>query len=82
MTYSLTITRRNNNSNAKDFECINGLTQWVQVTNYLRNKLDQWTIGVHIYKYSSDDRLLGERYVTMGNICEVAFALRDKQVLL
>ena len=81
MTYSLTIVR-NNNTHFKDYEYINGLTQWVQVTNYLRKKLDQWVIKVHIYKYSSDDRLLGEKCVTMSNLCEVAFALRDKQVLL
>lgn len=77
MTYSLTIEH-----NHSDPTYVNGLTQWVQVTNYLRNKLDQWTISVHICKYSSDDRLLGETHVTMGNLCEVAFALRDKQVLL
>jgi len=77
MRYSLLIER-----NQADPKSVNGLTQWAQVTNYLRNKLDQWTIRVHIYKYSSDNRLLGEKCVTMGNICEVAFALRDKQVLL
>ena len=77
MTYSLLIER-----NQADPKSVTGLTQWAQVTNYLRNKLDRWTIRVHIYKYSSDDRLLGEKCVTMGNLCEVAFALRDKQVLL
>ena len=77
MTYSLTIKRQHS-----DPTYVNGLTQWAQVTNYLRNKLDQWTTCVHIYKYSSDDRLLGEKCVTMSNLCDVAFALRDKQVLL
>ena len=77
MTYSLIINR-----NHSDPTYVNGLTQWAQVTNYLRNKLDQWTTSVHIYKYSSDDRVLGETHVTLGNLCEVAFALRDKQVLL
>lgn len=77
MTYSMTIVRRHS-----DPTYVNGLTQWVQVTNYLRNKLDQLVTKVHIYKYSSDDRLLGEKCVTMSNICDVAFALRDKQVLL
>lgn len=81
MTYSLTIIRENN-SKVGDFEYINGIETWPQVTDYLRNKLDQWTKKVHIYKYSSDDKLLGEKCVTMGNLCEVAFALRDKQVLL
>ena len=77
MTYSLSIIRRHS-----DPIYVNGLTQWVQVTNYLRKRLDQYTIGVNIYKYSSNDRLLGQKYVTMGNLCEVAFSLRDKQVLL
>ena len=77
MTYSLTITRQHS-----DPTYVNGLTQWAQVTHYLRNKLDQWTTSVHIYKLSSDNRTLGEKHVTMANICDVAFALRDKQVLL
>ena len=77
MTYSLIIKRQNS-----DPSYINDIKTWPQVTDYLRNKLDQWTTCVHIYKYSSDDRLLGEKCVTMSNICEVAFALRDKQVLL
>ncbi len=77
MTYSLIIKR-----SQSDPIYVNGLTQWVQVTTYLRKKLDQWTIKVHIYKWSSDNRCLGSKCVTMGNICDVAFALRDKQVLL
>jgi hypothetical protein len=76
MTYSLKIER-----SSRDPTYVNGLTQWVQVTSYLRKKLDQWATRVHIYKYSSDDRLLGEKCVTMSNICDVAFTLRDKQVL-
>lgn len=77
MTYSLII-----NKSSRDCEYVNGIKTWAQVTDYLRNKLDQWAISVHIYKYSSDNRVLGEKHVTMGNICDVAFALRDKQVLL
>ena len=77
MTYSLIIEKDNYSPTY-----VNGLTQWAQVTHYLRNKLDQWTKSVHIYKYGSDNRLLGKKFVTMSNICDVAFALRDKQVLL
>ena len=77
MTYSLVIKRHQS-----DPQYILGLKTWAQVTHHLRNKLDQWTTSVHIYKLSSDNRTLGEKHVTMGNICEVAFALRDKQVLL
>lgn len=80
MTYSLTIIKENN-SKVGDFEYINGIETWLQVTEYLRNKLDQWTKKVHIYKYSSNDRLLGERNVTMGNLWEVANSLTDKILL-
>ena len=77
MTYSLVISKHQS-----DPQYVLGLKTWAQVTHYLRNKLDQYTIRVHIYKLSSNNRTLGEKCVTMGNICEVAFALRDKQVLL
>ena len=77
MTYSLIISKA-----TRDCEYVNGIQTWAQVTGYLRNKLDQWTTSVHIYKLSSDHRTLGEKHVTMGNICDVAFALRDKDVLL
>jgi hypothetical protein len=76
MTYSLIIKRQN--ADPKD---VLGIKTWGEVLDYLRNKLDQWTIGVHIYKYSSNDRLLGERNVTMGNLWEVANSLTDKILL-
>lgn len=76
MTYSLTIEYSNS-----DPTYVNDIKTWPQVTHYLRNKLDQWTIRVHVYKWASNHRLLGEKCVTMGNLCEVAFALRDKVLL-
>jgi hypothetical protein len=76
MTYSLIIEHSNS-----DPTHVNDIKTWPTVTNYLRNKLDQWTIRVHIYKWSSNDRCLGHKCVTMGNLCEVAFALRDKILL-
>ena len=76
MTYSLTIEHSNS-----DPTYVNDIKTWPTVTNYLRNKLDQWTTRVHIYKWASNHRLLGEKCVTMGNLCEVAFALRDKVLL-
>lgn len=76
MTYSLAINRHH-----YDPSYINDIKTWAQVTEYLRNKLDQWTTSVHIYKYSSNDRLLGERNVTMGNLWEVANSLTDKILL-
>ena len=81
MTYSLTVVRANSNQ-LGNCTYVNGLTQWSQVTHYLRNKLDQYVVKVYIYKYSSDNRVLGQKCVTMANLCEVAFALRDKQVLI
>ena len=77
MTYSLIIEY-----SKSDASYVLNIKTWEEVTNYLKHKLDQWVIRVKIYKYSSDNKLLGEKCITMGNICEVAFALRDKQVLL
>jgi len=77
MSYSLVIKYAHS-----DPKYVNDILTWPQVTTYLRKKLDQWVVSVTIFKYSSDDRILGQKTVTMGNICDVAFALRDKQVLL
>ena len=77
MTYSLYIKKSD-----CDPTCVNGIKTWPEVTYHLRHKLDQWTIMVHIYKYSSDDRLLGEKCVTMSNLVDVCLALRDKDVLI
>ena len=76
MTYSLIIEHANS-----DPTYVNDIKTWPQVTHYLRNKLDQWTTRVHVYKWASNHRLLAEKCVTMGNICDVAFALRDKVLL-
>ena len=76
MTYSLIIEHANS-----DPTYVNDIKTWPQVTYYLRKRLDQWTTRVHIYKWSSNNKCLGEKYVTMGNICDVAFALRDKVLL-
>jgi hypothetical protein len=77
MTYSLII-----NYAHSDPKYVNGILTWPQVTEYLRKKLDQWVVSVTIFKYSSDDRILGQKTVTMGNICEVAYSLRDKNILV
>ena len=76
MEYSLIIEKKN-----ADPEYKNGLKQWRDVTAILRNGLDQWTISVHIYKYSSDNRTLGEKHVTMGNLWNVTNSLTDKVLL-
>jgi hypothetical protein len=77
MRYSMIISKRNADPIYK-----NDILTWGEVTAILRHGLDQWTMSVHIWKFGSDNRLLGEKHVTMGNICDVAFALRDKDVLL
>jgi len=73
MKYSLVINR-----NYCDSTCVNDIKTWIGVTDYLKHKLDVRTISVHIYKYSSNDRLLGEKHVTMSNLCDVAYSLSDK----
>ena len=77
MTYSLIIKY-----NHSDPKYVNGILTWPQVTEYLRKKLDQWVVSVTIFKFGSDDRILGQKIVTMGNICDVAYSLRDKNVLI
>lgn len=77
MTYSLIIRKGQYNDPAY----VNGIKTWTEVIQYLKHKLDQWTTSVHIYKYSSNDRLLGEKRVTMSNLCEVAYSLTDKILL-
>jgi len=76
MTYSLII----NNNNA-DPKYINDILTWDDVLNTLRNGLDQWTIKVHIYKWSSNNRCLGEKCVTMGNLWDIANSANDKVLL-
>ena len=76
MTYSLIIKHHQS-----DPTYVNGIKTWDDVLDYLKNKLDQWTIGVNIYKYSSNDRLLGERNVTMGNLWDIANSKNDKVLL-
>lgn len=67
-----------NNSDPKH---INDIATWGDVLDILRNRLDQWTIKVHIYKWSSNDRCLGHRCVTMGNLWDIANSANDKVLL-
>ena len=76
MTYSLTIEY-----NHADPKYINDIATWDDVLNTLRNGLDQLTIRVHIYKWSSNNRCLGHRCVTMGNLYFVARSPTDKILL-
>ena len=76
MTYSLTIEYKDSSP-----KFINDIETWGDVLDTLRHKLDQWTIKVHIYKWSSDNRCLGSKCVTMGNLYFMATAPTDKVLL-
>ena len=76
MTYSITIEY-----NHADPKFINGLTKWEEVLDILKNKLDQWVNHVHIYKWSKNDRCLGSKCVTMGNLWDIANSANDKVLL-
>ena len=80
MTYSLSIIRQDNSSK-KNFEVVNDIKTWDDVLDYLKHKLDQWTIKVHIYKWSSNNRCLGEKCVTMGNLWFICFSETDKVLI-
>jgi len=73
MDYSLIIGNHHSST-----RYVNGLKTWKQVTDFLKNNLEQWTISVEIFKYSSDNKILGQKYVTMGNLIEVAMSETDK----
>lgn len=77
MEYSMII-----NNEKSDYKYVNGIKTWSEVTDYLRNKLSTSVIGVHIYKYSSNSHLLGEKYVSMCNLVEVATSKSDKHILI
>ena len=76
MTYSLIIEH-----NYSDPKYVNDINTWGEVLDYLRCKLDQWTIRVHIFKWSSDEKCLGEKIVTMGNLYVIANAPNDKVLI-
>jgi hypothetical protein len=73
MRYSLTIERT-----YRDPQFINDIETWNDVLDILKKKLDQWTKKVYIYKFSKNDRCIGSKCVTMGNLWEVANSVNDK----
>ena len=76
MTYSLIIEH-----NYSDPTYVNDIKTWEEVLDYLRNKLGQWVVRVHIFKLSSNNRLLGDKVVSMGNLYAVASSKNDKVLL-
>lgn len=78
MTYSLVLEGRYDNQ----FECHNDISTWKEVTDFLRNKLNAWVCKVLIFKYSSDDRTLATKVVTMGNLIDIATSANDKCIYI
>lgn len=76
MTYSLTIEHRHS-----DPTYVNGIETWDEVLDYLKHKLDLSTIGVQIDKFSSNNRHLGYKYVTMSRMWYVCTIGNDKVLL-
>ena len=74
MKYILVIKR--NPDYTPDVEVVEKET-WAQVVSFLRHKLDTYTIGVDITKWSSNGRCLGRKYVNMSNVCDIVLSLRD-----
>lgn len=76
MTYSIVVERMNN-----DPIHYNDIKTWEGVTKILKHGLSSITTAATIYKYSSDNKCLGQKRVTMGNLVDVATSLRDKCLL-
>lgn len=76
MTYSLIIEH-----NYSDPTYVNDIKTWEKVLDYLRNKLGHLVVRVHIFKWSSNNRLLGDKVVSMGNLYAVASSKNDKVLL-
>ena len=72
MTYSIIIEKRKS-----DPQYVNDIKTWTEVLNYLRYKLDRTTIAAHIYKWSSNNKCLGEKLVTMSNMWDVTNSKTD-----
>ena len=76
MTYSIVVERKMN-----DPVYHKDIKTWGDVTKILRHGLSSITTAATIYKYSSDNKCLGQKRVTMGNLVDVATSLRDKCLL-
>lgn len=77
MEYAIS-TESGTSVESKRTEYFNGLKTWEEVIDFLTNKLDFWCFRVRIFKYSSNNRLLGEKCVTMRNLIHVANSKNDK----
>jgi hypothetical protein len=76
MTYSMIIEKK-----LRDPEYINDIETWDEVRSRLCDGLSQGTIGVHVYKFSSNSKTIGHCHVTMCNMAKVINASSDKEAL-
>ncbi len=76
MTYSIVIERR-----MSDPIYYKYIKTWEGVTKILKHGLSSITTAATIYKYSSDNKCLGQKRVTMGNLVDVATSPNDKCLL-
>ena len=72
MTYSIIIEKRNS-----DPQYVNDIETWDDVLDYLKHRLDKQAINARIYKWSSNNKCLGEKLVTMSNMWDVTNSKTD-----
>ena len=77
MTYSLVIKIDNS-----DPKYVNGIDNWDKVKETLKNELPFRTISVEIYKFSKNNKCLGQRLVSMRNLYKVVTSDSDKYILI
>lgn len=73
MTYSLIIKQDH-----ADPIYVNNIETWGDVVNHLKFNLPFWVISVTIYKYSSNNRTLASRFVTMSTMWNMVNSPTDK----
>ena len=77
MTYSLVIKIDNS-----DPKYVNGIDSWDKVKETLKNELPFRTTSVGIYKFSKNNKCLGQRLVSMRNLYKVVTSDSDKYILI
>ena len=73
MTYSISVEYRYFDTMYK-----NSINTWDEVLSILRHGLKGFPTVVRITKYSSDNKVLKDLYVSMANLYEVATSETDK----
>lgn len=73
MVYNLVLESR-----IDSVRVVRGLKKWAEVVEFLKTQLDEWTTSVEIHKFSSDNKTLGCKFVTMSNLLEFVNSPNDK----